>query len=94
LKKKLKNELAVSCSLSKSQVCNEKTVDGPSRDTHMKCNILSRPCCIGVKGECQLLTKEHCDAKRGYFHPNATLCSQVGTFSCQLMSTQISTVKS
>lgn len=44
---------------------------------HMNCKVLSRPCCIGVKGECQILTEEHCKAKHGYFHPNATLCSQV-----------------
>ena len=43
----------------------------------MSCNQLSRPCCIGVKGECQLLTEAHCAAKHGYFHANATLCSQV-----------------
>ncbi|XP_067939375.1 inactive rhomboid protein 1-like [Watersipora subatra] len=49
----------------------------PEQDDHMSCNLLSRPCCIGVKGECQMLTQAHCDAKRGYFHANATLCSQV-----------------
>jgi hypothetical protein len=31
----------------------------------------------GVQGECIITTREHCDLRKGYFHDNAHLCSQV-----------------
>ncbi|PNJ02751.1 RHBDF1 isoform 11, partial [Pongo abelii] len=36
-----------------------------------------RPCCIGTKGRCEITSREYCDFMRGYFHEEATLCSQV-----------------
>ncbi|KAH9502541.1 Inactive rhomboid protein 1 [Bulinus truncatus] len=50
------------------------------RDEHMSCEILGRPCCFGIQGECIITTREHCDLKRGFFHDEATLCSQVNCF--------------
>ncbi|CAD5123713.1 DgyrCDS12032 [Dimorphilus gyrociliatus] len=44
---------------------------------HMTCGLVGRPCCLGVKGKCMITTREYCDFKRGYFHEEATLCSQV-----------------
>ncbi|KAM9362594.1 inactive rhomboid protein 2-like [Symphorus nematophorus] len=44
---------------------------------HMDCNIKGRPCCIGTKGRCEITTREYCSFMRGYFHEDATLCSQV-----------------
>ncbi|XP_062293049.1 inactive rhomboid protein 2-like [Scomber scombrus] len=44
---------------------------------HMDCNIKGRPCCIGTKGRCEITTREYCSFMHGYFHEEATLCSQV-----------------
>ncbi|XP_019732076.1 inactive rhomboid protein 2 [Hippocampus comes] len=44
---------------------------------HMDCNIKGRPCCIGTKGRCEITTREYCTFMHGYFHEDATLCSQV-----------------
>uniref|UniRef100_A0A914DGS3 Uncharacterized protein n=1 Tax=Acrobeloides nanus TaxID=290746 RepID=A0A914DGS3_9BILA len=43
----------------------------------MHCEIVGRPCCIQMQGQCRITTKEYCDFVRGYYHDNATLCSQV-----------------
>ncbi|XP_067315518.1 inactive rhomboid protein 2-like isoform X2 [Pseudorasbora parva] len=44
---------------------------------HMDCTLKGRPCCIGTKGRCEITTWEYCQFMRGYFHEEATLCSQV-----------------
>jgi membrane associated rhomboid family serine protease len=44
---------------------------------HMTCELVARPCCIGIHGKCEVRTKEFCDFTNGHFHPEATLCSQV-----------------
>ncbi|RXM36770.1 Inactive rhomboid protein 2 [Acipenser ruthenus] len=44
---------------------------------HMDCAIKGRPCCIGTKGRCDITTREYCTFMQGYFHEEATLCSQV-----------------
>ncbi|XP_053668780.1 inactive rhomboid protein 1-like [Anopheles marshallii] len=44
---------------------------------HMVCEVIGHPCCIGVYGECRITTREYCDFVRGYFHEEASLCSQV-----------------
>ncbi|XP_029289673.1 inactive rhomboid protein 2-like [Cottoperca gobio] len=44
---------------------------------HMDCNIKGRPCCIGTKGGCEITTREYCSFMHGYFHEEATLCSQI-----------------
>lgn len=46
-------------------------------DKHMKCEILGRPCCVGIHGQCIITTREFCEFRRGYFHEEATLCSQI-----------------
>lgn len=43
----------------------------------MDCVITGRPCCIGTKGRCEITSREYCEFMRGYFHEEATLCSQV-----------------
>ena len=43
----------------------------------MTCELVARPCCIGIHGKCEIRTKEFCDFVHGHFHPRATLCSQV-----------------
>ena len=47
------------------------------KNEHMQCEIIGRPCCIGIQGECIVTTLEHCNLMRGYFHDNAHLCAQV-----------------
>ncbi|XP_051568001.1 inactive rhomboid protein 2-like isoform X2 [Myxocyprinus asiaticus] len=44
---------------------------------HMDCTLKGRPCCIGTKGRCEITTRDFCHFMRGYFHEEATLCSQV-----------------
>ncbi|XP_071767676.1 inactive rhomboid protein 2-like [Centroberyx gerrardi] len=44
---------------------------------HIDCKIKGRPCCIGTKGRCEITTREYCTFMHGYFHEEATLCSQV-----------------
>ncbi|CAH8510832.1 unnamed protein product [Schistosoma turkestanicum] len=44
---------------------------------HMECQVTGHPCCLGLKGECIMTTQEHCDFVRGFYYPNAALCSQV-----------------
>ncbi|VDL98892.1 unnamed protein product [Schistocephalus solidus] len=44
---------------------------------HMRCEVIARPCCVGVKGECIITTVAHCTFLRGHYHADAALCSQV-----------------
>lgn len=44
---------------------------------HLKCEVSARPCCIGLQGECVVISQEECAFRKGYFHENNTLCSQV-----------------
>lgn len=62
------------------QVCKRQTnlalirrLEAP----HMTCAVMGRPCCIQMHGQCRITTREYCDFVRGYYHENATLCSQV-----------------
>lgn len=43
----------------------------------MVCEVIGHPCCIGIHGECRITTREYCDFVHGYFHEEASLCSQV-----------------
>lgn len=44
---------------------------------HLLCEVSARPCCIGLQGECTIVSQEECQFRKGFFHDNATLCSQV-----------------
>ncbi|KAM7540708.1 hypothetical protein Aperf_G00000044894 [Anoplocephala perfoliata] len=44
---------------------------------HMECEVVARPCCVGLKGECIITTPSHCNFLQGHFHSEARLCSQV-----------------
>jgi len=39
--------------------------------------ITVRPCCVGVRGKCQLLTKSQCVFKAGVYHEDEQLCGDV-----------------
>jgi membrane associated rhomboid family serine protease len=66
--------------ITKWPICEKPTLPLNTtieRDQHMHCEIIGRPCCIGIQGECLITTLEHCSAMRGYFHNDAHLCAQV-----------------
>ncbi|KAH9285784.1 Inactive rhomboid protein 1 [Echinococcus granulosus] len=44
---------------------------------HMECEVVARPCCVGLKGECIITTPVHCTFLQGHYHSEAHLCSQV-----------------
>ncbi|XP_076458190.1 inactive rhomboid protein 1-like [Babylonia areolata] len=50
------------------------------QDRHMSCELLGRPCCYGIKGECWITTREHCNLLRGRFHDDKFLCAQTSCF--------------
>ncbi|XP_051888626.1 inactive rhomboid protein 2-like isoform X2 [Pristis pectinata] len=58
-------------------ICTYQSQKNHTGLKHMDCVIKGRPCCIGTKGRCEITTREYCQFKNGYFHEEATLCSQV-----------------
>jgi len=44
---------------------------------NLKCEVSARPCCVGLQGECVIISQEECEFRQGFFHENNTLCSQV-----------------
>uniref|UniRef100_A0A8B9T4G0 Inactive rhomboid protein n=1 Tax=Anas platyrhynchos TaxID=8839 RepID=A0A8B9T4G0_ANAPL len=63
--------------ITKWPICTYETKTNHSGLAHMDCQIKGRPCCIGTKGSCEITTREYCEFMHGYFHEEATLCSQV-----------------
>ncbi|NXO63163.1 RHDF2 protein, partial [Phainopepla nitens] len=63
--------------ITKWPICTYETKTNHTGFTHLDCEIKGRPCCIGTKGSCEITTREYCDFMHGYFHEEATLCSQV-----------------
>ncbi|XP_032125321.1 inactive rhomboid protein 1 isoform X6 [Sapajus apella] len=57
-------------------ICTKNSAGNHTNHPHMDCVITGRPCCIGTKGRCEITSREYCDFMRGYFHEEATLCSQ------------------
>ncbi len=51
---------------------------------HMICEIIGHPCCIGIRGQCKITTREYCAFVGGTFHDEAALCSQVRYVLCTL----------
>ncbi|KAE9553933.1 hypothetical protein FO519_002859 [Halicephalobus sp. NKZ332] len=62
--------------ISQWPICEEIYQNAKLPD-HMRCEIQGRPCCIQMHGQCRITTKEYCNFVKGYYHENATLCSQV-----------------
>lgn len=52
-------------------------VSSRSSEKHMSCKLAGRPCCVGIHGRCIITTREYCQFRHGYFHEEATLCSQI-----------------
>ncbi|XP_075421364.1 inactive rhomboid protein 1 isoform X2 [Ascaphus truei] len=63
--------------ITKWPVCTKTSAGKYPNHLHMDCVITGRPCCIGTKGRCEITSREYCDFMKGYFHEDATLCSQV-----------------
>nr|XP_020662122.1 inactive rhomboid protein 2 [Pogona vitticeps] len=63
--------------ISKWPICTYQAKSNHSGLLHMDCDIKGRPCCLGTKGSCEITTREYCEFMHGYFHEEATLCSQV-----------------
>ncbi|KAM9716970.1 inactive rhomboid protein 1 isoform 4-T7 [Menidia menidia] len=58
-------------------VCTRYNTGNHTNLPHIDCTITGRPCCIGTKGRCEITSREYCNFMQGYFHEEATLCSQV-----------------
>ncbi|XP_055746266.1 inactive rhomboid protein 1-like isoform X3 [Salvelinus fontinalis] len=63
--------------ITKWPVCTRYNPGNHTNLPHVDCAITGRPCCIGTKGRCEITSREYCDFMKGYFHEDATLCSQV-----------------
>ncbi|VDK18378.1 unnamed protein product, partial [Anisakis simplex] len=63
--------------ITKWPQCRHSTALIPENEKHLQCEITGRPCCIQLHGQCRITTRDYCDFVHGYFHENATLCSQV-----------------
>lgn len=63
--------------ITKWPVCRRSHASRKVPDAHMSCEVVGRPCCIGVYGECHITTRDYCDFVKGFFHEEAALCSQV-----------------
>ncbi|KAJ3607598.1 hypothetical protein NHX12_024649 [Muraenolepis orangiensis] len=63
--------------ITKWPVCTRYSSGNHTNLPHMDCSITGRPCCISTKGRCEITSREYCDFMKGYFHEEATLCSQV-----------------
>lgn len=63
--------------ITKWPVCTYQAKNNHTGLLHMDCDIKGRPCCLGTKGSCAITTREYCEFMHGYFHEEATLCSQV-----------------
>ncbi|XP_053709588.1 inactive rhomboid protein 1-like isoform X2 [Synchiropus splendidus] len=63
--------------ITKWPICTRYDPGNHTNLPHIDCTITGRPCCIGTKGRCEITSREYCDFMHGYFHEEATLCSQV-----------------
>uniref|UniRef100_A0A673K027 Inactive rhomboid protein n=1 Tax=Sinocyclocheilus rhinocerous TaxID=307959 RepID=A0A673K027_9TELE len=63
--------------ISKWPICTRYSSGNHTNLPHIDCVITGRPCCIGTKGRCEITSREYCNFMKGYFHEEATLCSQV-----------------
>ncbi|XP_071318558.1 inactive rhomboid protein 1 isoform X5 [Trachinotus anak] len=63
--------------ITKWPVCTRYNSGNHTNLPHIDCTITGRPCCIGTKGRCEITSREYCNFMHGYFHEEATLCSQV-----------------
>ncbi|XP_074027428.1 rhomboid-5 isoform X2 [Leptinotarsa decemlineata] len=65
------------CRKTNTQFSIQKNLPKDKLAEHMVCEVIGHPCCMGIHGQCKIVTKEYCDFVRGTFHEEASLCSQV-----------------
>ncbi|XP_031420721.1 inactive rhomboid protein 1 isoform X1 [Clupea harengus] len=63
--------------ITKWPICTRYNTGNHTNLPHIDCTLTGRPCCIGTKGRCEITSREYCDFMDGFFHEEATLCSQV-----------------
>ncbi|XP_054166513.1 inactive rhomboid protein 1-like [Oppia nitens] len=63
--------------ITKWPICRKRGSPYSYYEKHMNCELIARPCCLGIYGECHITTREYCNFIKGRFHEEATLCSQV-----------------
>uniref|UniRef100_H2V2C7 Inactive rhomboid protein n=1 Tax=Takifugu rubripes TaxID=31033 RepID=H2V2C7_TAKRU len=63
--------------ITKWPICTKYNSGNHTNLPYMDCTITGRPCCMGTKGRCEITSREYCEFMHGYFHEEATLCSQV-----------------
>ncbi|XP_065898694.1 inactive rhomboid protein 1-like [Dysidea avara] len=69
--------------------CRNSNTPTPSpQDAHLSCEIIGRPCCIGILAKCVIASLEYCNYMKGRYHEEAFLCSQVDCLqdTCGLIS--------
>lgn len=62
-------------------ICRDSPELNPNRSDHRTCELVGRPCCHGIQGNCNITTREYCDFLQGRFHQDAFLCSQVWNYN-------------
>ncbi|XP_040574099.1 inactive rhomboid protein 1 [Lepeophtheirus salmonis] len=63
--------------ISRWPICHKASRTDIGHPPHMTCELIGRPCCVGIHGKCEIRTEEYCRWVRGTFHLEANLCSQV-----------------
>ncbi|XP_051959156.1 inactive rhomboid protein 1-like isoform X1 [Xyrauchen texanus] len=63
--------------ITKWPICTRYSTVNHTNLPNIDCVITGRPCCIGTKGRCEITSREYCTFMKGFFHEEATLCSQV-----------------
>eukprot|EP01135_Chromosphaera_perkinsii_P000076 Nk52_evm27s24 gene=Nk52_evmTU27s24 len=67
--------------LETCEICTENC-DAKKAANETVCDFITiKPCCVGLTGRCQVITKDYCDFLDGYWHSNKTECSQVDCLS-------------
>ncbi|XP_038069235.1 inactive rhomboid protein 2-like isoform X2 [Patiria miniata] len=61
--------------ISKWPICWE-SFEIPDKE-HTTCELTGRPCCVGIYGKCMIVSRDQCAFVNGYYHEEATLCSQI-----------------
>eukprot|EP00055_Hartaetosiga_balthica_P013839 m.72827 g.72827 ORF g.72827 m.72827 type:complete len:478 (-) comp8401_c2_seq1:102-1535(-) len=64
----------------------EASLSNSPKDDVCRCEVVARPCCRGLLGECSIETKDNCDFLGGYFQRDAVTCEEVDCLNevCQL----------
>ncbi|KAL4823768.1 hypothetical protein H8958_008213 [Nasalis larvatus] len=62
--------------ITKWPICTKNSARNHTNLLHMDGVITGWSCCVGTEGKYEITSWEYCDFMMGYFHEEATLCSQ------------------